>query len=63
MKGLQFTTNEGKKYEIYNTTENMIHAVEVNKKGEKRSPNAKTLFNIPIDTFSRFIGMGIIANA
>jgi hypothetical protein len=41
----------------------MIHAVEVNKKGEKRSPNAKTLFNIPMDTFYRFIGMGIIANA
>jgi len=54
MKGLQFTFNN-KNFEIYNTTENMIHAVELNKEGEKRSPNSKTLINFTI----RQVGLGV----
>lgn len=39
-------------FEIYNTTENMIHAIQLNKKGEKCSPNSKTLLAMDIKTFN-----------
>lgn len=39
-------------YEIYNVTDNMIHAVKLNAKGEKCSPNAKTLMALSSDAFS-----------
>lgn len=38
-------------YEIYNVTDNMIHAVKLNAKGQKCLPNAKTLMALSVNTF------------
>jgi hypothetical protein len=44
MKGAKFTfLPDNTKFEVYNTTEGVLHCVALNKKGEKCSPNAKTL--------------------
>lgn len=38
-------------YEVYNVTENSVHAVKLNSKGEKCSPNAKTLMTLNTTIF------------
>lgn len=54
MKGTQFNFVAGNnaKFEVYNETEGTLHCVLINKKGEKCSPNAKTLKQFSNNDFS-----------
>jgi len=62
MKGEKFTTvqNTNTTFEIYNVVGEFIYCVELNKKGERRSPNAKTLSNFTASQFSRLIELNAI---
>lgn len=62
MKGAKFTTvqNVNTTFEIYNVVGDFIYCIELNKKGERRSPSAKTLSNFSLSQFNRLIELNAI---
>lgn len=59
MKGAKFTfLPDSTSFEVYNTGQNCLYCIMLNKKGERRSPNAKTLKTFSATDFAFGIETG-----